>query len=145
MSDLAVHRLDQVPVAPLTPRQRLFCARIAGGASGTEAARQAGYAGSTAPQQASRLRRQPHVRQEIERLRQDAGQASQAALDRMLSKVERVFADAVRQHQCAAALHAVSMEAELRRDGARSLPDNVSPADLWDDSSAEGAVSPRLP
>jgi|GEM_PF-1621114 len=139
MSQPAVHRLAAAESGPLTPRQRLFCARIAGGSSGAEAARDAGYARRTAAQQASRLLRQHAIRAEVERLRADAGHLQRAALDRMLSKVERIYASAIRQHQCAAALRAVEMEGALRRLGAHSLPEGVSPADIWDEGAGGDA------
>ena len=130
MSTPAVHHLVPARELDLTPRQRLFCARIAGGASGAEAARQAGYSHATAAQQASRMLRKPEVRAEVDRLLADQFHVQQAALDRMLSKVEEVYRHAVRQRQCAAALRAIEVEAALRQNGAKSLPADVSPVDL---------------
>ena len=136
MSTLAVHHSVVLCEGLLTPRQRLFCARIAAGASGAEAARQAGYSANAATQQASRLLNQAKVRQEVDRIVADQQRLQQAALDRMLSKVETVYSHAIRQRQCAAALKAIEMEAVLRQSGARSLPQAVSPADLQGEADA---------
>ncbi len=130
MPDSLVHRLITENTTDLTPRQRVFCARIVGGASGAEAARQAGYSAQVAAQQASRLLAQGKIRQEVARLNADAAAAGQAALDRMLSKVEQVYTHAIRQRQCAAALRAIEIEGALRQHGARSLPADVLPSDL---------------
>ena len=79
---------------------------------------------------------QAKVRQEVDRIVADQQRLQQAALDRMLSKVETVYSHAIRQRQCAAALKAIEMEAVLRQSGARSLPEAVSPADLQDEAEA---------
>ena len=130
MPDRTVHQLVNVQQSPLSPRQRLFCARIAGGASGAEAARQAGYSVATAAQQASRLLRQRQVQGEIERLAGDDSVAERAMLDRLLNKVQRVYDRALRDSRCSAALRAIEMEASLRSLGARTLPEGVTAAAL---------------
>lgn len=117
-------------VSGLTGRRRFFCQRIAAGANGAEAARAAGFSAAAAAQQAYRLLRDPAVAAEIERLRQDMELRMQAELDRLLAKVEGVFAKAIRDGQCSPALRAIEMEALLRARGARSLPDGVLPADV---------------
>ncbi len=132
------------PIRPLSGRRRLFCERIAAGASGAEAARAAGYAASNAAQQAWRLLQKPVVQAEVERLRESAELRSQAELDRLLAKVERVFSRAIRDGQCAAALRAVQLEFMLRGRGARSLPDDVSPADLAGTPLDESLLRPVL-
>ncbi len=121
-----------LPASRLSGRQRLFCRRIAGGASGAEAARQAGYAASVAAQQAWRLLQNPNILGEIARVRAEPALRSQAELDRLLAKVEGVFAKAIRDGQCSPALRAVEMEALLRAKGALSLPDDIGPADLME-------------
>jgi hypothetical protein len=135
MPDSVVRRLITDNTTTLTPRQRLFCARVAGGATGAEAARQAGYSTHSAAQQASRLLGQDMIRRKIASLNADAATARQAALDRMLNKVEQVYTHAIRQRQCAAALRAIEVEGVLRQNGARSLPIDLLPDDLEPDPS----------
>jgi phage terminase small subunit len=119
--------------ARLTARQHIFCRRLIAGASGAEAARQAGYSIAGAARQASRMLRNPAIAAEIERLRGDSTTRARAELDRLLSKVERVFAKALADNQCGAALRAIELEAMLRSRGARSLPEDVSPVDVEND------------
>ena len=125
--------LTEGPHLPLNGRRIVFSQRIAAGASGAEAARAAGYKASSAHQQAWRLLREPAVQAEIERLRGSESLRRQAELDRLLAKVEGVFAKAVRNGQCNPALRAVELESVLRDRGARSLPDGVLPADVEGD------------
>ena len=141
----AVHHLNAaLSGSRLSGRQRLFCNRIAGGASGAEAARQAGYSAAAASQQAWRLLQNPQVQAEIERVKAAPELRQQAELDRLLAKVEGVFAKAVRDGQCAPALRAVQMEARLRERGAQSLPEDVLPAELVDEEQGNGSQSPKL-
>ena len=128
----------------LTGRQLLFCNRIAGGASGAEAARQAGYSGAAAAQQAWRLLKNAEVQAEIERIRNAAALRAQAELDRLLSKVEGVFVRAYRDGQCSPALDAIRLEAILRSQGAQTLPDDVMPSEILETRSDPGEGSPRL-
>ena len=114
----------------LSARQRMFCQRLAAGASGAEAARAAGYSPQAAAQQASRMLRNPRVLGEIERLVLSPQLREQAELDRLLSKVETIFSKALRDGQCSPALRAVELEAALRTRGAKTVPEGVSPADI---------------
>ena len=135
----STNHLHPVATTPqLSGRQRLFYNRVAGGSSGAEAARQAVYSGASAPQQAWRLLQNPHVKMEIERVSRPPALRGQAELDRMLTKVESVYAKAIRDGQCAPALRAVEIEALLRQNGARTLPENVTPDEL---ASAAGELS----
>ena len=129
----SVHQLyDDAPTTRLSGRQRLFCNRVAGGASGAEAARQAGYSATAAAQQAWRMLRSPEVQEEIQRIRTAPALREQAELDRLLTKVEGVFTKAIRDGQCSPALRAVRMEAQLRAQGAQTLPENVTPLEIAD-------------
>lgn len=133
-----IHHLHTVEPTPrLSGRQRLFCSRVAGGASGAEAARQAGYSVAVASQQAWRLLQNPRVKAEIERIRLEPELRAQAELDRLLAKVEGVFTKAVRDGQCAPALRAVQLEARLRARGAQTLPWDVTPVDLAEEATED--------
>lgn len=149
MSSSTVHPLrpsaDHAPQHSLNPRQELFCARIAGGASGAEAARAAGYSRESAAQQASRLLRQPAIRAEIARNQADDDLAQRAAMDRALAKAEEVYTYAIRERQCSAAVRAILLEAALRSGGAGKLPKGADTAAFELEMAEIAALNPPRP
>ena len=89
---------------PLSDRQLAFCRAYADGASGAEAARRAGYSPRSARYQARDLLAKPHIRQAIERLRQEHVPVDDTSLEGHLIALAVLRDEAFRAGKLAAAL-----------------------------------------
>ena len=97
----------------LNARQLAFCERYVECPVAARAAREAGYAASTAADQASRLLKHPHVMRRIIELRRKRRLEAAFRRETLLDKFEAVFADALERHEFYAAIQALTMEARL--------------------------------
>ena len=73
----------------LTPRQQRFCEYYPWASSGTEAAKQAGYAEKDARQQASRLLTLPYIEAEITRQREIGAEKAKITPEEVINRIKR--------------------------------------------------------
>jgi phage terminase small subunit len=97
----------------LNARQLAFCERYVECPVAARAAREAGYAASTAADHASRLLKHPNVMRRIIELRRKHRLEAAFRRETLLDKFEAVFADALERHEFYAAIQALTMEARL--------------------------------
>ncbi len=99
----------------LTERQLAFCERYVERPVAAPAAREAGYAASTAGKQASRLLKHPLVMRRILELRRKRHLEQTYRRETLLDKFDVVFGDAVERKDFHAAIKALTMQARLAR------------------------------
>ncbi len=99
----------------LTERQLLFCERYVERTVAARAAREAGYAETTAAKQASRLLKHPKIVGRIVELRRKRHLEQAYRRETLLDKYEVVFADAIERREFYAAIQALNMQARLAR------------------------------
>lgn len=100
----------------LTERQRAFCRHVVAGASGAEAAREAGYAPGSARFQASRLMANDNIAQHLAELRGAEEARVKALKARMEVAVDNVLVEALADEapaQRGVVLRAVALRARL--------------------------------
>lgn len=73
----------------LTPRQQRFCEYYPWASSGTEAAKQAGYAEKDARQQASRLMTYDYIMEEITRQREIGAERAKITPEEVINRIKR--------------------------------------------------------
>jgi hypothetical protein len=99
----------------LSARQLAFCERYVERPVAVRAAREAGYAESTAAHQASRLLKHPLVMRRILELRRKRGLEDGYRRETLLDKFEIVFGEAIERREFYAAIQALTMQARLAR------------------------------
>ena len=97
----------------LTARQLAFCERYVECPVAGRAARRAGYAESTAADQAARLLKNPRVMRAILELRRKRQLEQAYRRETLLDKFEAIFTDALERREFYAAIQALTMQARL--------------------------------
>ncbi len=101
------------PPSPLTPRQEAFCHYFVLWGNASVAAREAGYAASSARNQGYRLARRPRVRARIAQLRRGLARAYGLDAEVLVGKLEALYQRAVEDHDFHAAARAVELQARM--------------------------------
>ena len=106
---------DETVGEALTERQLSFCERYVECPVARRAAREAGYAESTADKQASRLLKHPLIMRRILELRRKRQLEAAYRRETLLDKFDAVFAEAIERREFYAAIQALTMQARLAR------------------------------
>ncbi|WP_158045012.1 terminase small subunit [Skermanella pratensis] len=106
-------RPGSAPAIVLTLRQEAFCAAMALGVGGAEAARRAGYSPNGAKQRAALLMRQPEIRVRIDQIRIAGSAHRQLHLDDAVAVVSEILDGALEGKSFGLALKAVEFRLKL--------------------------------
>ncbi|HSK39325.1 MAG TPA: hypothetical protein VK943_06130 [Arenibaculum sp.] len=111
----------KAPHPALPPRHEAFCRHVARGASLASAAREAGYAPSSARQRGSELYARDDVQQRIGQLTAEHAQAGDEMREDYLGRLQMVFEECMAHGERGTALRALTIQLQLRGLDARSL------------------------